>query len=123
MSTPTTTTNHLASLAAALHSGDREALAGPDAAAVASLDGPERDVPPRGPHADGPAEAEAAVVPMSPTEARPVPTQPGLSDADNEAHALSTYVRRRVVEPELVELPPLPVQPAARRRAIASRKW
>jgi hypothetical protein len=59
----------------------------------------------------------------SPIESRPVPTQPGLSDADNEAHALSTYVRRRVVEPELVEAPPLPAEPAARRRAIAQRQW
>lgn len=25
---------------------------------------------------------------------RPVPTQPGLSAADNEAHALASYVRR-----------------------------
>ena len=31
--------------------------------------------------------------------------------------------RRTVVTPELVDLPPLPQEPAARRRAIASRKW
>lgn len=54
-------------------------------------------------------------------ESRPVPTQPGLSDADNEAHALATYVRRR---PEPTpDLPPLPVEPAARRRALAVRGW
>ena len=52
---------------------------------------------------------------------RPAPTQPGLSQADDDAHALSTYVRRA---PESTpDLPPLPVQPAARRRAIALRGW
>lgn len=53
-------------------------------------------------------------------ESRPAPTQPGLSEADNKAHALSTYVRRPDPTPDL---PKLPADPAARRRALAVRGW
>lgn len=56
----------------------------------------------------------------APAESRPAPTQPGLSEADNEAHALATYVRRPESTPDL---PKLPANPAARRRALAVRGW
>ena len=45
-----------------------------------------------------------------------------LSPADVAAHRAASYVRRPAVVEQPV-LPPLPVQPAARRRAIALRGW
>lgn len=45
-----------------------------------------------------------------------------LSPADRAAHAAASYVRRTAVVEQLV-LPPLPTQPAARRRAIQQRGW
>lgn len=56
----------------------------------------------------------------TPISARPAPTQPGLSQADNEAHALSTFVRSPEPTPDR---PPLPAEPAARRRAMRVRGW
>ncbi|MGV9352320.1 hypothetical protein [Streptomyces misionensis] len=52
--------------------------------------------------------------------ARPAATQPGLSEADRLAHDLATFVRK--VEPT-PDLPPLPTEPADRRRALQVRKW
>lgn len=52
--------------------------------------------------------------------ARPAPTQPGLSEADRTAHDLSTFVR--AVEPT-PDLPPLPTEPAERRRVMKIRAW
>ncbi|MFR9796604.1 hypothetical protein ACL02U_11970 [Streptomyces sp. MS06] len=54
------------------------------------------------------------------TDTRPAPTQPGLSEADRRAHELASYVRRPEPTPDL---PPLPVDPAARRRALKIRGW
>ena len=51
---------------------------------------------------------------------RPVPTQPDLSEADRTAHDLSTFVR--AVEPT-PDLPPLPTEPADRRRVMKIRGW
>ncbi|MFF9624252.1 hypothetical protein [Streptomyces griseosporeus] len=56
----------------------------------------------------------------APAESRPAPTQPGLSEADRTAHELASYVR--LPEPAR-DLPPLPRESAARRRALASRRW
>jgi hypothetical protein len=45
----------------------------------------------------------------------------GLSEADRRAHELASYVRRR---PEPTpDRPPLPAEPAARRRALRVRGW
>lgn len=51
---------------------------------------------------------------------RPVPTQPDFSEADRRAHELASYVRRPEPTPDL---PPLPTEPAARRRALRVRGW
>lgn len=48
--------------------------------------------------------------------------QPTMSENDRRAHAAASYVRRTAVVEQPV-LPPLPTQPAARRRAIAQRGW
>ena len=45
-----------------------------------------------------------------------------LSLADVAAHRAASHVRRPAVVEQTV-LPPLPTQPAARRRAIALRGW
>ncbi|CUW31750.1 MULTISPECIES: hypothetical protein [Streptomyces] len=57
---------------------------------------------------------------MTADAARPAPTQPGLSEADRLAHDLATFVRR--VEPT-PDLPPLPIEPAERRRVMQLRGW
>jgi hypothetical protein len=56
----------------------------------------------------------------APVESRPAPTQPGLSEADRLAHELASFVRR--VEPS-PDLPPLPAEPAERRRVLKVRGW
>jgi hypothetical protein len=43
-----------------------------------------------------------------------------MSDADRRAHALSTFVRSPEPTPDR---PPLPAEPAARRRAMRVRGW
>ncbi|MFI6491245.1 hypothetical protein [Streptomyces sp. NPDC050564] len=50
------------------------------------------------------------------------PTQPAapMSEADRAAHEAASYVRRPEPTPDL---PPLPVEPAARRRALKIRGW
>ncbi|MFI6560369.1 hypothetical protein [Streptomyces sp. NPDC050534] len=48
------------------------------------------------------------------------PQQPEMSDADRRAHELASYVRRTEPTPDL---PPLPRDTAARRRALAVRGW
>ncbi|MEU3528857.1 hypothetical protein AB0E62_34250 [Streptomyces sp. NPDC038707] len=56
----------------------------------------------------------------APVESRPAPTQPGLSEADRLAHELASFVR--AVEPT-PDLPPLPTEPAERRRVMQLRGW
>lgn len=48
--------------------------------------------------------------------------QPTMSENDRLAHEKASHVRRTAVVEQPV-LPPLPTQPAARRRAIALREW
>ncbi|MFE9432873.1 hypothetical protein [Streptomyces sp. NPDC006640] len=50
------------------------------------------------------------------------PTQPSddRSAADRAAHEAASYVRRPQPTPDL---PPLPAEPAARRRAMRVRGW
>lgn len=55
----------------------------------------------------------------TPTET-PAPAQPEMSEADRLAHELASYVRRPEPTPDL---PPLPTETTARRRALAIRKW
>lgn len=59
---------------------------------------------------------------MSPATPTPsiVPPQPEQSPADRTAHELASFVRR--VEPT-PDLPPLPTEPEARRRAMKIRGW
>lgn len=58
---------------------------------------------------------------MSAVEARPAPTQPEMSEADRLAHEMASFVR---LAPEPTpDLPVLPVEPAARRRALNVRGW
>jgi hypothetical protein len=49
-----------------------------------------------------------------------VPPQPEQSPADRRAHDLASFVR--TVEPT-PELPPLPTEPAERRRVMKLRGW
>lgn len=48
--------------------------------------------------------------------------EPPQSENDRLAHVEASHVRRTAVVEQPV-LPPLPTQPAARRRAIALRGW
>jgi len=48
------------------------------------------------------------------------PRVPEMSEADRRAHELASYVRRPEPTPDL---PPLPQEPAARRRALKLRGW
>ena len=55
------------------------------------------------------------------TTATPTPAQqPEMSEADRRAHELASYVRRPQPTPDL---PPLPQDTAARRRALKVRGW
>lgn len=58
--------------------------------------------------------------PLSAADSRPAPTQPGLSEADRLAHEFASFVRRPEPTPDL---PPLPQDTAARRRALRVRGW
>lgn len=51
-----------------------------------------------------------------------LPVQPEQSEPDRLAHEEASHVRRTAVVEQLV-LPPLPTEPAARRRAMTQREW
>lgn len=54
------------------------------------------------------------------TTATPTHSDPAMSEADRLAHELASYVRRPQPTPDL---PKLPTEPAARRRALRVRGW
>ena len=49
-----------------------------------------------------------------------VPPQPEQSAADRTAHELASFVRQVTPTPDL---PPLPTEPAERRRVMKLRSW